>query len=163
MHNVVHQDATALSTQVQYEVQYESPRAYAGPHRGRISLSLASGGNAWLRAFACPSEREKGCPSDELSTTVGARRYRMQYDCKYDARSMQRPMQRPLRRRCTGRLLMLPCGPETIMLATIAIILLVLWLLGMVSAYTIGGFIHVLLVIAIIMFLVRIIQGRRPV
>ncbi len=49
------------------------------------------------------------------------------------------------------------------MLATIAIILLVLWLLGMVSAYTIGGFIHVLLVIAIIMFLVRIIQGRRPV
>ena len=157
MHNVVHQDATARSTQV----QYESPRAYAGPHRGRISLSLASGGNAWLRAFACPSEREKGCPSDELSTTVGARRYRMQYD--YDARSMQRPMQRPLRRRCTGRLLMLPCGPETIMLATIAIILLVLWLLGMVSAYTIGGFIHVLLVIAIIMFLVRIIQGRRPV
>ena len=49
------------------------------------------------------------------------------------------------------------------MLATIAIILIVLWLLGMVSSYTIGGFIHVLLVIAIVMFLVRIIQGRRPV
>lgn len=49
------------------------------------------------------------------------------------------------------------------MLMTIAVILLVLWLLGMVSASTIGGFIHVLLVLAIIMVLVRVIQGRRPV
>ena len=49
------------------------------------------------------------------------------------------------------------------MLYTIAIVLLVLWLLGMVSAYTVGGFIHVLLVVAIIMVLVRVIQGRRPV
>lgn len=49
------------------------------------------------------------------------------------------------------------------MLATIAIVLIVLWLLGMVSSYTIGGFIHVLLVVAVIMFLVRIIQGRRPI
>jgi hypothetical protein len=48
------------------------------------------------------------------------------------------------------------------MLETIAIILIVLWLLGMVSSYTVGGFIHVLLVAAIIIFLVRIIQGRRP-
>jgi len=48
------------------------------------------------------------------------------------------------------------------MLMTIAAILLVLWLLGLVSATTIGGFIHVLLVIAIIMVLVRVIQGRRP-
>ena len=46
------------------------------------------------------------------------------------------------------------------MLITIAVILIVLWLLGLVSSYTIGGFIHVLLVIAIIMFLIRIIQGR---
>ncbi len=49
------------------------------------------------------------------------------------------------------------------MLMTIAIILLVLWLLGMVTAYTIGGFIHVLLVIAVIIVLVRVIQGRSPV
>jgi len=49
------------------------------------------------------------------------------------------------------------------MLETLAIILLILWVLGMVSSYTISGFIHVLLVVAIIMFLVRIIQGRRPV
>jgi hypothetical protein len=49
------------------------------------------------------------------------------------------------------------------MLTTIAIILLVLWLLGIVSSYTIGGFIHILLVVAVIMFLVRIIQGRNPV
>ena len=47
------------------------------------------------------------------------------------------------------------------MLETIAIILIVLWLLGMVTSYTIGGFIHILLVIAIIMFLIRIINGRR--
>ncbi len=49
------------------------------------------------------------------------------------------------------------------MLTTIAVILLVLWLLGVVTSYTIGGFIHILLVIAIIVFLIRIIQGRRPV
>jgi Family of unknown function (DUF5670) len=47
------------------------------------------------------------------------------------------------------------------MLYTIAIILLVLWLLGLVSSYTMGGFIHVLLVIAIVMILVNIISGRR--
>jgi hypothetical protein len=47
------------------------------------------------------------------------------------------------------------------MLETIAILLLVLWVLGLVSSYTIGGFIHVLLVIAIVVILVRIIQGRR--
>jgi hypothetical protein len=49
------------------------------------------------------------------------------------------------------------------MLFTIAIILLILWALGLVSAYTMGGFIHILLVIAIVMVLVRVIQGRRPV
>lgn len=47
------------------------------------------------------------------------------------------------------------------MLETIAILLLVLWVLGLVSSYTIGGFIHVLLVIAIVVILVRVIQGRR--
>ena len=47
------------------------------------------------------------------------------------------------------------------MLMTIAIILVVLWLLGMVSAYTMGGLIHVLLVVAIIVVLVRVIQGRK--
>ncbi|MGD0016018.1 MAG: lmo0937 family membrane protein [Verrucomicrobiia bacterium] len=49
------------------------------------------------------------------------------------------------------------------MLWTIAIILMVLWALGLVSSYTMGGFIHVLLVIAIIVVLIRIIQGRRVV
>ena len=47
------------------------------------------------------------------------------------------------------------------MLETIAVVLVLLWLLGMISSYTIGGFIHVLLVIAIIVILVRLIQGRR--
>lgn len=47
------------------------------------------------------------------------------------------------------------------MLYTIAVILLILWLLGIVSSVTIGGFIHVLLVIAIIMVLLRVIQGRK--
>jgi hypothetical protein len=49
------------------------------------------------------------------------------------------------------------------MLWTIFIILLVLWLLGLVSGYTLGGFIHILLVVAIVVVLIRVIQGRRPV
>lgn len=48
------------------------------------------------------------------------------------------------------------------MLYTIAVVLLILWLIGLVSSYTIGGFIHVLLVIAIVIVLLRIISGRRP-
>ena len=47
------------------------------------------------------------------------------------------------------------------MLWTIAVILVILWLLGFVSSYTMGGFIHILLVVAIIAVLVRVIQGRR--
>jgi hypothetical protein len=47
------------------------------------------------------------------------------------------------------------------MLETIALVLIVLWLLGTVSAYTMGGFIHVLLVIAVVVVLIRVIQGRR--
>lgn len=47
------------------------------------------------------------------------------------------------------------------MLYTIAVILIIAWLLGLVSSYTIGGFIHILLIVAIIMILVRVIQGRR--
>ena len=49
------------------------------------------------------------------------------------------------------------------MLWTIAVILIILWLLGLVSSYTMGGFIHILLVVAIIVILYRIITGRRPV
>ena len=49
------------------------------------------------------------------------------------------------------------------MLWTIFVILLVLWLVGLVSSYTIGGFIHILLVIAVVVILIRIIQGRRPI
>jgi hypothetical protein len=47
------------------------------------------------------------------------------------------------------------------MLETIAIILVVLWLLGLVSSYTMGGFIHLLLILAIVVILIRVIQGRR--
>jgi hypothetical protein len=49
------------------------------------------------------------------------------------------------------------------MLETIFVILLVLWLLGMVTSYTLGGFIHILLVLAIVAIVVRVIQGRRPI
>jgi hypothetical protein len=49
------------------------------------------------------------------------------------------------------------------MLETIAVILIVLWLLGMVSGYTIGSFIHILLVIAVVLFIVRLLSGRRVV
>jgi hypothetical protein len=48
------------------------------------------------------------------------------------------------------------------MLWTIAVVLIILWMLGLVSGYTMGNFIHILLVIAIIVVLVRVIQGRRP-
>jgi hypothetical protein len=48
------------------------------------------------------------------------------------------------------------------MLWTIFVILVILWLLGLISGYTIGGFIHILLVIAIVAVLIRVIQGRRP-
>lgn len=47
------------------------------------------------------------------------------------------------------------------MLETIAVILLILWVLGLVSSYTVGGFIHILLVAAVVVILVRIIQGRK--
>ncbi len=47
------------------------------------------------------------------------------------------------------------------MLETIAIVLLILWLLGLVSSNTIGGFIHILLVLAIVVILIRVIQGRK--
>jgi uncharacterized membrane protein YtjA (UPF0391 family) len=49
------------------------------------------------------------------------------------------------------------------MLWTIFVILLVLWLLGLVSSYTLGGYIHILLVIAVVVLLIRLIQGRRVV
>jgi hypothetical protein len=49
------------------------------------------------------------------------------------------------------------------MLYTIAVVLLILWALGLVSAYTMGGFIHVLLVIAVVMVLLRLISGRSPI
>ena len=49
------------------------------------------------------------------------------------------------------------------LLWTIAVILLILWLLGLVTSYTLGGFIHILLVLAIVAVLIRVIQGRRPV
>jgi len=48
------------------------------------------------------------------------------------------------------------------MLWTIFVILLVLWLLGLVSSYTLGGFIHILLVLAVIVLIISLIQGRRP-
>ena len=48
------------------------------------------------------------------------------------------------------------------MLYTIAIILIILWLLGLITSYTIGGFIHILLVVAIILILVRLIRGENP-
>ena len=48
------------------------------------------------------------------------------------------------------------------MLSTILVVLLALWLLGLATSYTMGGFIHILLVVAIVMVLIRVIQGRNP-
>jgi hypothetical protein len=52
---------------------------------------------------------------------------------------------------------------EATMLMTILVLLLVLWLLGVVSSYTLGGFIHILLILAIAIVLIRVIQGRNPI
>jgi low affinity Fe/Cu permease len=52
--------------------------------------------------------------------------------------------------------------PELFMLYTLALVLIILWLLGLVSGYTMGNFIYILLVVAIIMILVRLIQGNKP-
>ena len=49
------------------------------------------------------------------------------------------------------------------MLTTIAVVLLILWLLGLVTSYTVGGFVHILLVIAVVMILVRLIRGENPI
>jgi hypothetical protein len=49
------------------------------------------------------------------------------------------------------------------MLETIAVLLILLWLVGMIGSYTVGGLIHILLVLAIAVILIRVIQGRRPV
>ena len=49
------------------------------------------------------------------------------------------------------------------LLMTVGVVLLILWLLGLVTSYTLGGFIHILLVLAVIVILVRLIQGRRPI
>jgi hypothetical protein len=49
------------------------------------------------------------------------------------------------------------------LLWTVAVILIILWLLGLVTSYTLGGFVHILLVLAISVILIRVIQGRRPV
>jgi hypothetical protein len=54
-------------------------------------------------------------------------------------------------------------GRNEPMLWTIAVILIVLWALGMVTSYTMSGFVHILLVMAIVMVLIRVIQGRRIV
>ena len=55
-----------------------------------------------------------------------------------------------------------PVHKENTVLTTLLVVLLILWLLGVVTSYTLGGFIHILLVIAIVMVLLRVIQGRNP-
>jgi hypothetical protein len=58
---------------------------------------------------------------------------------------------------------LLYAGPEDVMLWTIFVVLLVLWLLGLVSSYTMGGFIHILLIVAIAILCIQLISGRRAI
>ena len=67
-----------------------------------------------------------------------------------------------MRDRLAPRLRSFGRKPATAMLETIAIILVLMWLLGLVSSYTLGGFIHLLLVIAFIAIILRLIRGRNP-
>jgi hypothetical protein len=62
-----------------------------------------------------------------------------------------------------GALLSLTVGKEILVLSTLIIVLLVLWLLGVVTSYTLGGLVHVLLVVAIAIVLLRVIEGRSPI
>jgi asparagine N-glycosylation enzyme membrane subunit Stt3 len=50
---------------------------------------------------------------------------------------------------------------ETVMLWTIAVLLMIMWLLGMITSYTMGGFVHILLVVAVVVVFIQVIQGRR--
>ena len=64
---------------------------------------------------------------------------------------------------CSGARTSKVIAKEKIMLWTIAVVLIVLWAVGLVSAYTMGGFIHVLLVLAVIALILQLIQGRRSI
>ena len=66
----------------------------------------------------------------------------------------------PVAARVAGRT---PVDKEDVMLFTLAVILLIAWLLGVVGTYTIGAFVHVLLVVALVLFLIGLISGRRTV
>ena len=66
----------------------------------------------------------------------------------------------PVTARVAGRT---PVDKEDVMLFTLAVILLIAWLLGVVGTYTIGAFVHVLLVVALVLFLIGLISGRRTV
>lgn len=90
----------------------------------------------------------------------------------YDSAQRNQPIQRLIARLHDHRMALVYRSPNpgavpndksgrTNVLYTIAIILIVLWVLGLVTSYTLGGFIHVLLVIAIVVILIRVIQGRR--
>jgi hypothetical protein len=57
---------------------------------------------------------------------------------------------------------LIPGEEQKVMLLTLAVILLVLWLLGLVSSYTLSGFIHILLVVALVLFIASFVSGRRP-
>jgi len=77
-------------------------------------------------------------------------------------RVLQRTCAQRDRRRARPSSIIVEIGKEIIVLGTLIIVLVVLWLLGLVTSYTLGGFIHILLVVAIIIILLRIIQGRNP-
>jgi hypothetical protein len=76
------------------------------------------------------------------------------------AHTFQPCAQENTRRSSPGSTIAEDSEKEIVVLSTIIVVLLVLWLLGLVTSYTLGGFIHVLLVIAIIVVLLRVIQGR---
>jgi len=98
--------------------------------------------------------------SDQTSRQLSGRRRQLHYSRKPETRTKraETTTQKPTARECEGQ----AERKEHHMLYTIAVVLIVLWLLGLVTSYTLSGFIHILLVIAVVMILVNIIQGRRP-
>ena len=142
-------------------------RTTNGPRRGRdagsrvpirrdieavwVATPVASGGNGFRSG-------------QFLGSGHGRRRLKKMTGLP-DIPSLSQPVPDPYHSgsRPGARSFRVPLHRGPLMLLTIAIILLILWLLGMVSSYTFGGFLHILLILAIIVFLVRVITGRRPV
>lgn len=140
------------------------------PRFGSASDDIHSPPWAWVRwrvsrSVRCSCERSRGCSAPSHSSADSCPRARHcshvspQTQCaRWDPYTETHDEHSPRRQSFAHRWLL---TASQNMLYTIAIVLLILWLLGLVSSYTVSGFIHILLVVAIVLILVRVISGRK--